>query len=119
METGRPAGKGAGAGGGVPARGPGRGKRLARRRARSRFRTALLMLTLAFVGILVAGSIAAVVAVQRVTQGLDIRTMRVHLPGITSTIRDRSGRQLAVVASTQNRIPVPSRKISPWLKKAT
>ena len=64
-------------------------------------------------------AVGTVLWYRETTEGLDIANLRPHLPGVNSVIRDRSGRMLSRVASTQNRTPVKSSQISPWLKTAT
>ncbi|HEY0387270.1 MAG TPA: transglycosylase domain-containing protein [Gaiellales bacterium] len=106
---------------GIP-RGRRRRKRLSRdrrRSRRSRLATAVLGLLVTLVTLLALAVAATFAWVDHVTTGLDINTMHAHLPGINSVIRDDHRRLLARIASTENRIPVPSRRISPWLKEAT
>jgi penicillin-binding protein 1A len=66
-----------------------------------------------------SGLVVAAIWVHDVTEGMDIGRLPEHTPGVNSIIRDSSGILLARVASTENRIPVTSRRISPWLKRAT
>ncbi|HYW28558.1 MAG TPA: transglycosylase domain-containing protein, partial [Gaiellales bacterium] len=106
---------------GIP-RGRRRRKRLGRSRRssrRSRVATVALGLLVAFVTLLAIGAAVTFAWVQTVTKGVSITTMPEHLPGINSVIRDDHGSILARVASTENRIPVPGSRISPWLEKAT
>jgi penicillin-binding protein 1A len=106
---------------GIP-RGRRRRKRLgrARRRSRrSRIATVAVGLLVTLVTVLAVIAAGAFAWVENVTQGVSITTMPEHLPGINSVIRDDHGSMLARVASTENRIPVPGSRISPWLKEAT
>jgi membrane peptidoglycan carboxypeptidase len=59
------------------------------------------------------GLVAMVLWAHEVSAGIDISTMPEQLPGVNSTILDAHGNQLARVASTENRIPVPASPARP------
>jgi penicillin-binding protein 1A len=99
---------------------PPSGRRRRRARAGSAARRRRwLAAACAVLTVLAAAAAGTAIWAYTVTSGLNIATMRAHLPGVNSTILDTNGRQLARIASTQNRIPVPGSQISPWLKRAT
>ena len=79
-----------------------------RRGRRSMAATAVLIAALVFIAILVAGGVGATVAVSNVLEGVDLKTMKPHYPGVTTKIYDRNGNRLAQVPSLQNRTPVPA-----------
>jgi penicillin-binding protein 1A len=80
---------------------------------------AVAVLGLLLSALLTITAVGAVLWYRETTAGLDISRLKPHLPGVNSVIRDGSGRMLARVASTENRVPVKSSQISPWLKSAT
>ncbi len=90
-----------------------------RRGRRSLAATALAVAGIGVAAVLVATGVGATVAVSDVLKGVDLKTMKPHLPGVTTKIYDRNGNLLAQIPSLQNRTPVPWNQISPWLKTAT
>jgi penicillin-binding protein 1A len=95
-----------------------RGQR--RRRERRAGLAGLLVLVVCGVFALGVATLAgAAIWVHRVTTGVSIDSMPMHLPGVNSTILDSHGNQLARVASTENRIPISGKRMSPLLREAT
>jgi membrane peptidoglycan carboxypeptidase len=66
-----------------------------------------------------AGAVAGAIFVHDTLAGVSLDTLKADPPGINSQIYDRDGNLLETISSTENRTPVPSGKISPWLKIAT
>jgi membrane peptidoglycan carboxypeptidase len=99
-----------------------RRKRRGRERRRSRRSVVMtLALTLAVVLLIVlaSGAVAGAIFVHDTLAGVSLDTLKADPPGINSQIFDRNGNLLETISSTENRTPVPSNKISPWLKTAT
>src|SRR5437588_10690223 len=95
-------------------------RHLGRRRGRrSLWATVVVAAVCGFFVLLGASSVVAVVAVRNIVAGDNLLTIRPDPPGVTTIIYDRYGHVLAKVPSVENRTPVPSAYISPWLKKAT
>ncbi len=99
-----------------------------RRKRRSRERRGSRRSMLATLGVVVASCCVALIAgsavagavfVDNTLSGVSLDTLKADPPGINSEIFDRNGNLLETISSTENRTPVPSNKISPWLKKAT
>ena len=96
-----------------------RGRHRHAQRRRHGLRTVVASVLISGMTLSGIGLAAMVLWVDEVSAGIDISTMPEHLPGVNSTILDAHGNQLARVASTENRIPVPASRISPWLVRAT
>src|SRR5919205_447069 len=97
-----------------------RRRSVARRRGRrSAAATALVGVAVAFLAILTSGGVGATLYVSDVLKGYDLKTLKPHYPGVTTSIYDRNGNLLALIPSVQNRTPVRSKDMSHWLKTAT
>jgi penicillin-binding protein 1A len=96
-----------------------RGRHRHAQRRRHGLRTVVASVLIGGLTLSGTGLAAMVLWVDEVSAGIDISTMPEHLPGVNSTILDAHGNQLARVASTENRIPEPASRISPWLVRAT
>ena len=72
-----------------------------------------------FLAIIAAGTAGAGLAAYHVVDGLHLATMKADYPGVNSRIYWGNGKLMYKVPSAENRLPVTSRHISPWLKKAT
>jgi penicillin-binding protein 1A len=104
----------------VAARRRKRRQHLGRRRGRrSLIATVVVAATCGFFVLLGAAAVATVVVVHNIVAPYDLKRLKPDLPGVTSVIYDRYGHVLAKVPSVENRTPVASKEISPWLKKAT
>ena len=90
-----------------------------RRHNRSLIASFLVVLGIVFVALTVGGAAGAGVAAYSVVDGLDLNTMTPDYPGVNSKIYASNGALLYKIPSPQNRSPVTSAEISPWLKKAT
>jgi membrane peptidoglycan carboxypeptidase len=90
-----------------------------RRSRRSVVVTLLVTLAVALVALLGVGAVGGAVFVHDTLAGVSLDTLQADPPGINSQIFDRNGNLLETISSTENRTPVPSDKISPWLKTAT
>ena len=96
-----------------------RGRHRQAQRRRHGLRTVVASVLIGGLTLIGIGLVAMALWVDDVSAGIDISTMPEHLPGVNSTILDAHGNQLARVASTENRIPEPASRISPWLVRAT
>ena len=96
-----------------------RGRHRQAQRRRHGLRTVVASVLIGGLTLTGIGLVAMALWVDEVSAGIDISTMPEHLPGVNSTILDAHGNQLARVASTENRIPEPASRISPWLVRAT
>jgi membrane peptidoglycan carboxypeptidase len=99
-----------------------RRKRRARHRRSSRrsiVATIFVVATASLVLLLVSGAVAGAIYVHHVLQNVSLNTLEADPPGINSQIYDRNGNLLETISSTENRTPVSSEQISPWLKIAT
>ena len=96
-----------------------RGRHRQAQRRRHGLRTVVASVLIGGLTLIGIGLVAMALWVDEVSAGIDISTMPEHLPGVNSTILDAHGNQLARVASTENRIPEPASRISPWLVRAT
>jgi penicillin-binding protein 1A len=90
-----------------------------RRSRRSMLVTLAVSLAVAVVLVLASGAVAGAIFVHDTLAGVSIDTLKPDPPGINSQIFDRNGNLLETISSTENRTPVPSDRISPWLKAAT
>ena len=90
-----------------------------RRHNRSLIASFLVVLGIVFVALTVGGAAGAGVAAYSVVDGLDLNKMTPDYPGVNSKIYASNGALLYKIPSPQNRTPVTSAEISPWLKKAT
>ena len=79
----------------------------------------MVVLLVIFVALMVGGAAGAGVAAYSVVDGLDLKKMKADYPGVNSKIYADNGPLLYKIPSPQNRTPVTSAEISPWLKKAT
>ena len=77
------------------------------------------VLLIIFVALMVGGAAGAGVAAYSVVDGLNLKTMKADYPGVNSKIYADNGQLLYKIPSPENRTPVTSPEISPWLKKAT
>jgi penicillin-binding protein 1A len=89
-----------------------------RRGSRSRLAVAVVVGLVSLLSVLVVGGVAGAIAVDHMVSGLSVNAHQ-NLPGENTRIYDRNGNLIAVIPSTENRFPVRSGQISPWLKKAT
>jgi len=99
-----------------------RRKRRSIERRRSRRSVIVTILVTIGVGMFLvagAGAVAGAIFVHDTLAGVSLDTLKADPPGINSEIYDRNGNLLETISSTENRTPVPSDKISPWLKTAT
>jgi membrane peptidoglycan carboxypeptidase len=99
-----------------------RRKRRARTRRggrRSVLATLSVVVAMGFLAVIASGVVAGAVFVQDTLSGVSLDTLKADPPGINSQIFDRNGNLLETISSTENRLPVPGSRISPWLKKAT
>jgi len=97
-----------------------RRRSVARRRGRrSAAATALVAIAIAFTAVVASGGVGATLYVSDVLKGYDLKTLKPHYPGVTTSIYDRNGNLLALIPSVQNRTPVRSKDVSHWLKTAT
>ena len=78
-----------------------------------------VVVMIAFFAVIASGAVAGAVFVDDTLSGVSLDTLKADPPGINSQIYDRNGNLLETISSTENRTPVPSDQISPWLKKAT
>ncbi|MDQ1555566.1 MAG: penicillin-binding protein, partial [Actinomycetota bacterium] len=78
-----------------------------------------LTIVLGFFAVLAGGAVAGAIYVQDTLSGVSLDGLKADPPGINSRIYDREGNLVETISSTENRTPVPSNKISPWLKAAT
>ena len=90
-----------------------------RRHNRSLMASGMVVLLVIFVALMVGGAAGAGVAAYSVVDGLDLKKMKADYPGVNSKIYADNGQLLYKIPSPQNRTPVTSAEISPWLKKAT
>jgi len=90
-----------------------------RRGRRSIVVTILAIMAGSFLVIVLTGAVAGAVYVDHVLNNVSLNTLDADPPGINSQIYDRNGNLLETISSTENRTPVNSDQISPWLKKAT
>ena len=81
--------------------------------------TLVLLLVFVVMALLVSGAVAGAIYVHGVLTGVSLDTLQADPPGINSQIYDRDGHLLETISSTENRTPVKSSQISPWLKIAT
>jgi membrane peptidoglycan carboxypeptidase len=86
---------------------------------RSMMATLGIVVMVAFFAVIASGAVAGAVFVDDTLSGVSLDTLKADPPGINSQIFDRSGNLLETISSTENRTPVPSDRISPWLKAAT
>jgi membrane peptidoglycan carboxypeptidase len=86
---------------------------------RSMMATLGLVAMVAFFAVIASGAVAGAVFVDDTLSGVSLDTLKADPPGINSQIYDRDGNLLETISSTENRTPVPSDQISPWLKRAT
>jgi membrane peptidoglycan carboxypeptidase len=86
---------------------------------RSMLATLGLVVMVSFFAVIASGAVAGAVFVDDTLSGVGLDTLKADPPGINSQIYDRDGNLLETISSTENRTPVPSDRISPWLKKAT
>jgi penicillin-binding protein 1A len=99
-----------------------RRKGRARRRRGGRRSLLATMLLAVIVGLVVAATAAAAgtaIWVDHVLSGVSLDALTSHPPGTNTQIFDRNGSLLETISSTQNRTPVTSAQISPWMKRAT
>ena len=93
---------------------------VSRRRHSRRVAGSFLVVVLSVFGVVIVGIVAgAGVAAYSVVGGLDLSRMKPDYPGVNSKIYAANGELLYKIPSPQNRTPVTSSEISPWLKKAT
>ena len=78
-----------------------------------------LVVMAAFFAVIASGAVAGAVFVDDTLSGVSLDTLKADPPGINSQIYDRDGNLLETISSTENRTPVASNQISPWLKAAT
>ena len=90
-----------------------------RRHNRSLMASFVVVLMIVFAALTVGGVAGAGVAAYSVVDGLDLKDMKPDYPGVNSKIYADNGQLLYKIPSPQNRSPVTSSHISPWLKKAT
>jgi membrane peptidoglycan carboxypeptidase len=90
-----------------------------RRSRRSVVVTLLVTLAVAVLALVGAGAVAGAIFVHDTLTGVSLDTLQADPPGINSQIFDRNGNLLETISSTENRTPVTSDQISPWLKTAT
>jgi membrane peptidoglycan carboxypeptidase len=90
-----------------------------RRGRRSAAATALVAIAIAFLAVLASAGVGGTLYVSDVLKGYDLATMKPHYPGVTTRIYDRHHNLLALIPSVENRTPVRSSEISPYLKDAT
>jgi penicillin-binding protein 1A len=99
-----------------------RRKHRARKRRGGR-RSLIATLAVAFViGLLAVGAAAAAgtaIWVNHILSGVSLDALTSHPPGVNTQIYDRNGNLLETISSTENRTPVSTKHISPWMKKAT
>ena len=86
---------------------------------RSMLATLCLVVVAGFFAVIASGAVAGAVFVDDTLSGVNLDTLKADPPGINSQIYDRDGNLLETNSSTENRTPVPSNRISPWLKQAT
>ncbi|MGZ4480953.1 MAG: transglycosylase domain-containing protein [Gaiellales bacterium] len=103
----------------VAARRRKRRSRTRRAGSRSILATFVLVLVGAFLVTLTAGGVGGAIALDGMLRGVDLNTLAATPPGVNTRIYDRNGKLLEIVASTENRTPVASDRISPLLKEAT
>ena len=99
-----------------------RRKQRARRRRGGR-RSFLATLLIGFVMLMLvttAGAAAGTaIWVNHILSGVSLNELTSHPPGVNTQIFARDGKLLETISSTENRTPVGSKHISPWMKKAT
>ncbi len=90
-----------------------------RRQNRSLIASGFVALVILGVALVVTAGAGAGLAAYSVVDGLDLKNMKRHEPGVNTTIYAANGVKLYTVPSVENRVPVSRTNISPWLKKAT
>ena len=98
-----------------------RKQRARRRRGGRRSLLATLILAL-IIGVACAATAAAAgtaIWVDHILSGVSLNELTSHPPGVNTQIFDADGHLLETISSTQNRTPVSSSQISPWMKRAT
>ena len=91
-----------------------------RRRGRRSVLASMFVVLGIGLGVLLIGTaVGGAVAVDDTLSGVSLDSLQQDPPGVNSRIYAADGSLLTILPSTENRTPVASDQISPWLKQAT